>query len=78
VLIVADGRGDSRVFGGAAGLVRSAALMRLGGGRGLPLAVLGIGARGMGRFQPGRNTDAFRFLAEVLEHCLRKRLGLPL
>lgn len=78
VRTIADGKGDVRVFGGAAGLVRSAVLVRLGGARGLPAAVLGIGARGAGRFQPGRNTDAFRFLAEVLEHCLRTRLGLPL
>jgi len=78
ILTVADGKGDSRVFGGAAGLVRSAVVVRLGGARRLPPAVLGIGARGAGRFQPGRNSDAFRFLAGVLEHCLRTRLGLPL
>jgi uncharacterized protein YigA (DUF484 family) len=73
---VADGRGDARVFGAAAGLARSAVLARLGGARGLPPAVLAVGSRRPNRLPGG--TGALRFLAEVLEQCLRTRLGLPL
>lgn len=77
VLIVPDGRADARVFGAGAGLVRSAVLARVGGRRGLPNAVLGIGSRRAGRFHANVGAESFRYLAEVLEHCLRTRLGLP-
>ncbi len=77
VAIVADGKSDARLFGAAAGLVRSAAVVRLGGTRGLPPAALCIGTRIAGRFHPSHGAEPLRFLAEVLEQCLRTRLRLP-
>jgi uncharacterized protein YigA (DUF484 family) len=68
---------DSRAFGSGAGLVRSAVLVRVGGRRGLPPALLAVGSRQSGRVHGGASGETMRFLAEVLEHCLRTRLGLP-
>ena len=53
VLLQADTQGDPALFGGAAGLVRSQALLRLGFGRGAPAGLLCIGTRQNGRFHPG-------------------------
>ncbi|MBM3583753.1 MAG: DUF484 family protein [Alphaproteobacteria bacterium] len=77
VRVIPDGAVDSRAFGAGAGLVRSAVLVRVGGRRDLPPALLGVGSRHGGRFHGGACGETMRFLAEVLEHCLRTRLGLP-
>ena len=66
VLLRADMAGEAALFGGAAGLVRSQALLRLGFGRGAPLGVLCIGTRQPGRFQPGHGTELLAFLARVI------------
>ena len=54
------------LFGGAAGLVRSQALLRISIGRGAPIGLLCIGARRAGRFHPGLSTELLSFLARVL------------
>jgi len=66
VLLRADARGEAALFGGAAGLVRSQALLRLGFGRGAPLGMLCIGTRDPRRFQPGQGTELLSFLARVV------------
>jgi len=66
VLFGADVPGDPALFGGAAGLVHSQALLRLAFGRGAPAGLLCIGARKPGRFHPGLGTELLSFLARVL------------
>jgi uncharacterized protein len=66
VLLRTDVPGDAALFGGAAGLVRSQALLRLAFGRGAPIGMLCIGARRAGRFHPGLGTELLAFLARVL------------
>ncbi len=66
VLLHADMPGEAVLFGGAAGLVRSQALLRLSFGRGAPIGLLCIGARRAGRFHPGLGTELLSFLARVL------------
>ena len=61
---------DGAVFGEAAGIVRSAALARIGPGGKLPSGLLALGSRIKGSFHGGQGTDLLLFLARVLEHCL--------
>ena len=63
---------DGTVFGEAAGLVRSAAMVRLDLARELPAGLLAMGTRRSGMFQPGQGVDLLIFLARVVEHCLRR------
>jgi uncharacterized protein len=62
----ADQPGETVLFGAAAGLVRSQALLRLGFGRGAPLGLLCIGSRQPGRFHPGLGTELLTFLGRVI------------
>jgi uncharacterized protein len=66
LLLRADQQGETGLFGGAAGLVRSQALLRLGFGRGAPLGLLCIGTRQPGRFHPGLGSELLTFLARVV------------
>jgi len=61
---------DGAVFGEAAGIVRSAALARIGPRGTLPAGLLALGSRTKGSFHGGQGTDLLLFLARVLEHCL--------
>jgi len=65
-LLQADLPGDAALFGGAAGLVRSQALVRVSIGRGMPVGLLCIGARRVGRFNPGLGAELLGFLGRVL------------
>jgi len=76
VLLRDDSEADETVFGPAAGLVRSDALIRLTVGRTAPPALLVFGTRHPGYFNAGQGTELLSFLARVLEHCLRQWLGL--
>jgi hypothetical protein len=66
MLLRADVPGDAMLFGGAAGLVRSQALLRLTFGRNAPAGLLCIGTRQLGRFHPGLATELLAFLARAL------------
>jgi uncharacterized protein len=66
VLLRADAPAEAALFGSAAGLVRSQALLRLGFGRAAPLGMLCIGTRDPRRFQPGQGTELLAFLARVI------------
>lgn len=66
VLLQADLPGDAALFGGAAGLVRSQALLRVSIGRSAPTGLLCIGARRAGRFNPGLGAELLGFLGRVL------------
>ncbi|HEV2187943.1 MAG TPA: DUF484 family protein [Stellaceae bacterium] len=66
VIYDADVTGDPALFGGAAGLVRSQALLRLRFGRESPTGLLCIGTRKPGRFHPGLGTELLGFLGRIV------------
>jgi uncharacterized protein len=66
VVYDADVAGDPALFGVAAGLVRSQALLRLRFGRETPVGLLCIGTRKPGRFHPGLGTELLGFLGRVV------------
>jgi uncharacterized protein YigA (DUF484 family) len=66
-LLRANTPGDPALFGAAAGLVRSQALLRLTVSERAPLGLLCIGTRRPEKFQTGHATDLLCFLARVLE-----------
>ena len=74
VRLIRDVRDDGTLFGGAAGLVRSAALVRLRPDRQTPPGLLALGSRGA-TFQPGQGTELLQFLARVLEACVQRWHG---
>ncbi len=67
---------DERLFAGAAPLVRSEALARFGGEADLPNGILALGSRRDDHFCAGDPVELYRFLAMMLDRCLRKKLGL--
>jgi uncharacterized protein len=66
VVYEADVVGDPALFGGAAGLVRSQALLRLRFGRETPTGILCIGTRKPGRFHPGLGAELLGFLGRIV------------
>ena len=67
VRLCTDIKGDPALFGGAAGLVRSQALLRLSFGRSGPAGLMCIGTRKAGAFHPGLGTELLSFLARAVE-----------
>lgn len=76
-LLIVIGDGDERVFGAGAGLVASAALIRLELGGDAPAALLALGSRHEERFPTGQGGEGLIFLGRVLERCLNGWLDLP-
>ena len=66
-LLCTDVQGDPTLFGEAAGLVRSQALLRLSFSRSAPVGLMCIGTRTADTFQPGLGTELLSFLAHTLE-----------
>lgn len=77
LLLREDIVGDPAIFDGAAGLVRSDALIRLKIGKFAPPALLALGSRQTGAFHPGQGTELLTFLSQVLEETFRAWLHLP-
>ncbi len=77
VLLRDDTIGDPEVFGGAAELVRSDALLRLKPSKAAPNAVLAFGTRHPGYFHPGQGTELLSFLGRIIEFGIRSWLDLP-
>jgi uncharacterized protein len=78
VVFQTDIRGDARLFGAGAGLVRSAALVRLPVGRSAPAGMLCVGTRKPGKFQTGhQSTELLSFLARALGITIAAWLDLP-
>lgn len=75
VLLCTDIRGDPALYGGAAGLIRSQALLRLSFGGGGPAGLLCIGTRRPDTFHPGLGTELLGFLARTLEIRVAQWLG---
>ena len=65
------------LYGGAAGLVQSEALLRLRPSARAPMGLLALGSRVEGRFDPSQGTELLGFLARILELCIRTWLELP-
>jgi uncharacterized protein YigA (DUF484 family) len=66
-MLCTDIHGEPALFGEAAGLVRSQALLRLSFGRSAPIGLMCIGTRNPDTFQPGLGTELLTFLARTLE-----------
>lgn len=77
VLLEPETEGDPKLFGGGAGLVRSAALLKLRVSPMAPPGLLAIGARKAGKFHPGQGTELLGFLARSLEVVIAGWLDLP-
>ena len=73
-LLCTDIHGDPALFGEAAGLVRSQALLRLSFGRSAPIGLMCIGTRTPDTFQPGLGTELLTFLARTLETAIAQWL----
>ena len=76
-LLIVAGDGDARIFGAGAGLVASAALIRLGLGAAAPPALVALGSRHAERFPTSQGGEALVFLGRVLARCLNRWLDLP-
>ena len=63
--------GDAGLFGPAASLVQSQALIRLDAGPGLPACLLALGSRNPELFETGQGTELAQFLGRVIERLLR-------
>jgi uncharacterized protein YigA (DUF484 family) len=77
VLLRDEAVGDPEVFGGAAELVRSDALLRLKPSKAAPNALLAFGTRHPGYFHPGQGTELLSFLGRIIEFGNRSWLDLP-
>ncbi|MBM3489870.1 MAG: DUF484 family protein [Alphaproteobacteria bacterium] len=77
VLLAQPGKGDAAIFGPAAKLVASQALVRLSASRLAPVGLLALGSRDPERFHPGQGTELLQFLAHVLARLIRGWLHLP-
>lgn len=79
----ADCRLDSRIvghpalFGHAAGLVRSQALLRIHVGRDAPEGLLALGTRDEAHFDPSQSSELLCFLARVLAGAIRQWMKAP-
>ncbi len=69
--------GSEEIFGPAAGLVKSQALVKLQVGSNTPLGLIAFGSRDPNMFNPEQSIDHIGFLAEVVERCIRLWLQIP-
>jgi uncharacterized protein YigA (DUF484 family) len=69
--------GDPEIFGGAASLIGSDALVRLDISAATPPAMIAFGSRDTDRFNTGQSTELLKFLTNVLENVIRAWLDLP-
>jgi len=76
-VFLADIAGEPELFGEAAGLVRSAGLLRLRISDSTPPAMLALGSRAPDFFEPGQGGELLSFLATALTSSLRRWLDLP-
>lgn len=77
VVLHSDAEGDPTLFGDGAGLVRSAALLRLSVSAAAPAGLLCIGVRRPGKFHGGQGTELLGFLARALGITIAAWLDLP-
>lgn len=75
VVLRASGPASMRLFTGAAGRVKSEALLSLDLGQGRLPALLALGATDPAHFSPDQGTDLLRFMSSALERLLRRWLS---
>jgi uncharacterized protein YigA (DUF484 family) len=68
---------ERAVYGGAAPLIKSDALLRLAISAAAPTGLVAIGSREPGRFRAGQGTELLVFLAKTIESTARAWLALP-
>ena len=71
VVLASDIQADPELFGSAASLVRSQALLRMQLRRDAPMGVLAFGSRDPEKFHPGQGTELLTFLGRVVELSIR-------
>jgi uncharacterized protein len=76
-LLEANVLGDPRLFGPAARLVKSQALMRLNIAQNIPDGLLSFGSRDPLLFADGQGTELVSFLTDVVERLLRRFMDAP-
>ncbi len=69
--LAANTQGDENVFGPAAGLVKSYALISLEIGGNIPRGLLAFGSRDPEFFTEDQGIEQITFLAQVVERCMR-------
>ena len=74
ILLLREASDDGTVFGGGAGLVRSAAIARLRPSDATPLGAIAFGVRQADAFHPGQGTELVSFLARAVERLAHKWL----
>ncbi len=77
VLLRDESVGDPEIFGGAADLVRSDALLRLTISAQAPAGLIAFGTRHPGYFHAGQGTELMSFMGRVIEFGIRTWLDLP-
>ncbi|MGC5204424.1 DUF484 family protein, partial [Klebsiella pneumoniae] len=65
------------LYGPAASLVQSDALVRLEFSAAAPIGLLALGARETGKFHAGQGTELLSFFAKALARLIRQWLDLP-
>ena len=70
--------GDPTLYGSAAGLVRSDALVALPDGEGLPAGIFAVGCRNPGHFDEGQGTELIAFLGHVTRYAVGRWWTLKL
>lgn len=77
VLLFEEIEGDPQLFGDGAGLVRSAALLRLKVSTKAPNGLLAIGTRTPGKFHVAQGTELLNFLGRTVAIAIAQWLDLP-
>ncbi len=68
---------EKMLYGPAAPLIKSDALLRLSVGSDAPAGLLALGSREPDRYRPGQGTELLAFLAKTIESTARAWLDLP-
>ncbi|MCB2108001.1 MAG: DUF484 family protein [Rhodobacteraceae bacterium] len=76
--IRSDVEGEAALYGAAAGLVRSDALITLPAGEGLPVGLFAVGCRTPGYFAPDQGTELLAFLAHTTRYAVGRWWSLEL
>lgn len=73
-----DTEGEAAIYGSAAGLVRSDALVALPEGEGLPVGLFAVGCRAANHFDNAQGTELIAFLAHVSRYAVGRWWTLKL
>lgn len=77
-VIRVETEGEAALYGSAAGLVRSDALVALPDGEGLPPGIFAVGCRNPGHFEEGQGTELIAFLGHVTRYAVGRWWTLEL